>query len=60
MLLVADLIWQLLADGVLCRLKTLARKLTDISLVRHLFAGLIYVPLSSKPVYVGQIRFAPV
>ena len=59
MLLVADLIWQLLADGVLCRLKILARKLTDISLVRHLFAGLVYVPLSSKPLSVGQIRFAP-
>jgi len=59
MLLVADLIWQLLADGVLCRLKILARKLTDISLVRHLFAGLVYVPLSLKPLHVGQIRFAP-
>ena len=59
MLLVADLLWQLLADGVLCRLKILARKLTDISLVRHLFAGLVYVPLSSKPLSVGQIRFAP-
>ena len=58
MLLVADLIWQLLADGVLCRFKILVRKLTDISLVRHLFAGMVYVPLSSKPIYVGQIRFA--
>ena len=59
MLLVADIIWQLLADGVLIRLKVLARKLTDISLVRHLFAGLIYLPLASKPLHIGQIRFAP-
>jgi hypothetical protein len=59
MLLVADTIWQLLADGVLCRLKVLARKLTDISLVRHLFAGLVYVPIAAKPVPIGQIRFSP-
>jgi len=59
MLLVADIIWQLLADGVLIRLKVLARKLTDISLVRHLFAGLVYLPLASKPFPIGQIRFAP-
>jgi len=58
MLLVADIIWQLLADGVLCRLKILTRKLTDISLVRHLFGGMVYKPLSSKPLHIGQIRFS--
>jgi hypothetical protein len=59
MLLVADTIWQILADGVLVRLKHLARKLTDISFVRHMFAALIYVPISPNLPRIGQIRFAP-
>lgn len=59
MLLVADIIWQILADGVLARLKQLARKLTDISFVRLMFAALLYVPISTQPPRIGQIRFAP-
>ena len=46
MLLVADIIWQILADGVLVRLKRLARKLTDIGFVRLMFAAFLYVPIS--------------
>ena len=57
MLLVADIIWQILADGVLARLKHLARKLTDTGFVRLMFAALIYVPISSDPPRIGQIRF---
>lgn len=59
MLLVADLIWQVLADGVLARLKHLTRKLTDMSLLRLLFAALLYVPISQNPFQIGQIRFEP-
>lgn len=59
MLMVADIIWQILADGVLARLKRLARKLTDIGFVRLMFAALFYVPLSAEPLPIGQIRFAP-
>jgi len=59
MLLVADTIWQILDDGVLVRLKHFARKLTDISLVRLMFAALIYVPISLNPPRIGQLRFAP-
>jgi len=59
MLLVADTIWQILADGVLVRLKHLARKLTDIGLVRLMFAALLYAPISPNPPRIGQIRFAP-
>ena len=59
MLMVADIIWQILADGVLVRLKDLARKLTDIGFVRLLFGALIYVPISPDPPPIGQIRFAP-
>ncbi len=59
MLLVADLIWQVLADGVLARLKHLTRKLTDMSLVRLMFAALLYVPISPTPPRIGQIRFTP-
>jgi len=59
MLLVADLIWQVLADGVLARLKHLTRKLTDMSLVRLLFAALLYVPISPNPFRIRQIRFEP-
>ena len=59
MLMVADIIWQILADGVLVRLKHLARKLTDIGFVRLLFAALLYVPISPNPPRIGQIRFVP-
>lgn len=59
MLLVADMIWQILEGGVLRRLKKLARKLTDVSLVRMMFAALIYVPMSCNPPPLGQIRFSP-
>ena len=59
MLLVADIIWQILADGVLVRLKHLARKLTDTSMVRLLFGALMYIPISRNPPRIGQIRFAP-
>jgi hypothetical protein len=59
MLLVADIIWQILADGVLLRLKQLARKLTDTGFVRLIFAALLYVPISPNPPPIGQIRFAP-
>jgi hypothetical protein len=59
MLLVADIIWQILADGVLVKLKQQARKLTDISFVRHLFAALIYTRISTAPPAIGQIRFTP-
>ncbi len=59
MLLVADTIWQILADGVLARLKHLARKLTDISFVRLMFAALLYAPISPDPPRIGQIRFTP-
>jgi len=59
MLMVADIIWQILADGVLARLKRLARKLTDIGFVRLMFAALFYVPISAIPPPIGQIRFAP-
>ena len=42
MLMVADIIWQILADGVLVRLKHLARKLTDISFVAvHQFGFIV-------------------
>lgn len=58
MLMAADIIWQTLADGVLARLKRLARKLTDIGFVRLLFATLFYVPISANPPPIGQIRFA--
>jgi len=57
MLLVADMIWQILEGGVLRRLKKLARKLTDVSLVRTMLAALIYVPISRNPPPIGQIRF---
>jgi len=59
MLMVADIIWQVLADGVLARLKHLARKLTEIGFVRLMFAALFYVPVSTKLPRIGQIRFAP-
>ena len=59
MLLVADIIWQILSDGVLVRLKHLARKLTDIGFVRLMFASLLFVPISPDPPRIGQIRFAP-
>ena len=59
MLLVADIIWQILADGVLARLKRLARKPTDIGFVRLMFAAFLYVPISPDPQPIGQIRFAP-
>jgi hypothetical protein len=59
MLMVADIIWQILADGVLVRLKRLTRKLTDIGFVRILFAAFLYVPISADPPPIGQIRFAP-
>lgn len=59
MLLVADIIWQILADGVLARLKRLARKLTDIGFVRLMFAALLYAPISPDPPLIGQIRFVP-
>lgn len=59
MLLVADIIWQILASGVLSRLKQLTRKLTDVSLVRLMFASLLYVHISRDPPRIGQIRLAP-
>lgn len=59
MLLVADIIWQILADGVLARLKRLSRKPTDIGFVRLMFAAFLYVPISPDPQPIGQIRFAP-
>ena len=58
MLLVADIIWQILEGGVLRRLKKLARKLTDVSLVRMMYAALIYVRISINPPPVKQIRFS--
>jgi len=59
MLLVADIIWQILAGGVLARLKRLARKPTDIGFVRLMLAAFLYVPISQDPQPIGQIRFAP-
>lgn len=58
MLLVADIIWQILEAGVLTRLKKLSRKLTDVSLVRQMFAALLYVRISIKLPRIGQIRFS--
>ena len=58
MLLVADIIWQILADGVLARLKHLTRKLTDIALVRLMFGALVYTLISPIPPRIGQIRFS--
>lgn len=59
MLLVADILWQILAEGVLNRLKHLARKLTEVGFVRLLFASLLYVPITPHSSPIGQIRFAP-
>ena len=59
MLLVADIIWQILADGVLARLKRLTRKPTDIGFVRLMFAAFLYVPISPDTQPIGQIRFVP-
>lgn len=59
MLTVADIIWQILADGVLLRLKHLARKLTDIGFVRLMFAALLHTPIQPNLPRIGQIRFAP-
>lgn len=58
MLLIADTIWQILADGVLVRIKHLARKLTEIGFVRLMFSALLYAPIAPDPPYIGQIRFA--
>ena len=58
-LLIADVLWQLLADGVLRRLlRHLIRKLTDLALVAYLRASLLYVRLPLDPPPIGQIRFS--
>lgn len=59
MLLVADTLWQVLADGVLARLKHLARKLTDIAFVRMMFSSMLCLPPSVNLPRIGQIRFTP-
>jgi hypothetical protein len=60
MLMVADIIWQILADGVLARLKHLARKLTDTGFVRLMFAALLYAHICLYPrPSIGQVRLVP-
>jgi len=58
-LLIADVLWQLLADGVLRRLlRHVFRKLTDIAMVGYLRTSLLTVWLPPNPLPVGQIRFS--
>ena len=59
MLLVADIIWQILAQGVLGRIRHLTRKLTEVALVHLMLANVLYLDLPPNPRTIGQIRFVP-
>jgi hypothetical protein len=59
MLLVADSIWQLVAQGVLGRYRHLARKMTEVAFVKIMLANMLCVSLPPDPKIIGQIRFVP-